>query len=144
ASPPPPPTSAPAVQPASAPNRPAAAPVKRAQSKTRRQSIVHHYPYPYPAYYHGDRSAGWRNPGGVGRFAEYYPAGNQMQIDNSNEHDAVRVATFGDGGVPTRQEQMQAQQIGIQRENSIMRHIDNYARPSYGYGMGVGYFGGFY
>lgn len=144
ASPPPPPTSAPAVQAAPAQGRPASVPVRRTQSKTRRRSIVHHYPYPYPAYYHGDQSAGWRNPGGVGRFAEYYPAGNQMQVDNPNERDPVRVATFGDGGIPSRQQQMEAQQIGIQRENAIQQHIDNYARPAYGYGFGVGYFGGFY
>ena len=34
----------------------------------RRKSIVHHYPYPYPEYYQGERSAGFRNPGGVGRY----------------------------------------------------------------------------
>jgi len=35
---------------------------------------------------------------------------------------------------------MAARQIGIQRSNSIMNHIDNYARPNFG----VGFFGGFY
>jgi len=102
-----------------------------------RRSIVHHYPHPYPEYYHGDQTAGFRNPGGVGRYLEYYPPNNQFQ----ERGDPVRVARFDQGGgAPDRAEQLQAQQIGIQRQNSIMNHIDNYARPSFG----VGYFGGFY
>lgn len=107
------------------------------QQRYLRRSIVHHYPYPYPGYYHSDQTAGFRNPGGVGRYLEYYPAGNQFQETN----DPVRVARFDQGGgAPDRAEQLAAQQIGIQRENSIMNHIDNYARPAFG----VGYFGGFY
>src|SRR4051812_7650963 len=42
----------------------------------RRRSTVHHSPLPYPEYYHGDQSAGFRNPGGVGRYIEYYPPGD--------------------------------------------------------------------
>jgi hypothetical protein len=102
-----------------------------------RRSIVHHYPYPYPGYYHGDDTAGFRNPGGQGRYLEYYPPGNRFQENN----DPVRVAHFDQGGgAPDRAEQLAAQQIGIQRQNSIMNHIDNYARPAFG----IGYFGGFY
>ena len=104
----------------------------------KRKSIVHHYPYPYPEYYHGDQTAGFRNPGNVGRYIEYYPPGNQFQVDAGR--DPVRVATFGGGGVPDRAEQLAAQQIGIQRYNAIQSHIDNYARPAFG----VGYFGGLY
>ena len=100
-----------------------------------RRSIVHHYPYPYPEYYHGDQTAGFRNPGGQGRFLEYYPAGNKFQESG----DPVRVAKF-DTGFGNRQEQLQSIQIGVSRENAIMNHIDSYARPSFG----VGYFGGFY
>ena len=37
-----------------------------------RRSVVHHYPYPYPAYYHGESQAGFRNPEGRGRYAEFY------------------------------------------------------------------------
>ena len=59
-----------------------------------RRSIVHHYPYPYPGYYNNDETAGFRNPGGVGKFAEYYPPGNQFQVQG----DPVRVAQFGVGG----------------------------------------------
>jgi hypothetical protein len=106
----------------------------------RRRSIVHHYPYPYPGYYTSDSTAGFRNPGGVGKFAEYYPPGNQFQVQG----DPVRVAQFGVGGYPSRAEQMQAQQLGISRYNSIQNHIDNYAMPHWGYGFGVGGFGGFW
>jgi hypothetical protein len=52
------------------------------------------------------------------------------------------VARFGGGGVPDRADQRAAQQVGIQRYNSIQGHIDSYARP-YGYGFGFGAFGGF-
>lgn len=107
----------------------------------KRRSIIHHYPYPYPGYYSSDDTAGFRNPGGVGKYAEYYPPGNQFQTQG----DPVRVAQFGvGGGYPSRAEQMQAQQIGISRYNSIQNHIDNYARPAFGYGFGVGGFGGFW
>jgi len=107
----------------------------------RRRSIVHHYPYPYPGYYNNDQTAGFRNPGGVGKYAEYYTPGNQFQVQG----DPVRVAQFGvGGGYPSRAEQMQAQQIGISRNNSLQNHIDNYARPAFGYGFGVGGFGGFW
>lgn len=103
----------------------------------KRKSIVHHYPYPYPEYYHGDQTAGFRNPGSQGRFLEYYPPDNTFQVAG----DPTRVATFDrGGGAPDRAEQLAAQQIGIQRYNAIQSHIDNYARPAFG----VGYFGGLY
>ena len=100
-----------------------------------RKSIVHHYPYPYPSYYHGDQSAGYRNPGHQGRYLEYYPPGNQFQENK----DPVRPARF-DTSFGNRSEQLASQQVGISRYNSIQGHIDNYARPM----MGVGFFGGFY
>ncbi|MBV8314379.1 MAG: hypothetical protein JO034_08300 [Singulisphaera sp.] len=106
----------------------------------RRRSIVHHYPYPYPGYYQDDESAGFRNPGGVGRYAEYYPPGDQFQV----EQDPVKVATFGQGGGPNWDEQRAAQQLGVQKYQAIQQHIDNYARPYFGYGFGAGFFGGFY
>jgi hypothetical protein len=112
----------------------------QAHQTQRRRSIVHHYPYPYPGAYYADDTAGFRNPGGVGRHAEYYPPGDRFQ----NEQDPVRVAQFGQGGYPSRSEQMAAQQIGISRYNSIQRHIDNYAVPHYGFGFGMGGFGGFW
>jgi hypothetical protein len=143
----------PAGQPAApAQGAPAAAPPQRevvhpahvrpqAYYRQQRRSIVQHYPYPYPGYYYNDESAGFRNPGGVGRHAEYYPPGDQFQIP---DRDPVRVAQFGVGGYPSRAEQLQAQQVGISRYNSIQRSIDNYAMPHWGYGFGVGGFGGFW
>jgi hypothetical protein len=104
-------------------------------ARVTRRSIVHHYPLPYPEYYHGDETGGFRNPGGVGRYREYYPPGNQFQEGG----DPVRVAKF-DTGFGNRQEQLQSIQVGVARENAIMNHIDRYARPAFG----VGYFGGFY
>src|SRR5689334_15190663 len=61
-----------------------------------RRSIVHHNPYPYPNFYHNDATAGFRNPGGTGRYREYYPANDQFQLDH--ERDPVRVAHFDQGG----------------------------------------------
>ena len=103
----------------------------------KRRSIVQHYPHPYPEYYHGDSTGGFRNPGGTGRYIEYYPPGNQFQV--SGNQDAVKVATFGGGGVPDRNEQIAAQQVGIARYNAVQGHIDRMAHPSFG----VGFFGGF-
>jgi hypothetical protein len=112
----------------------------QAHQPHRRRSIIHHYPYPYPGAYYADETAGFRNPGGVGRYAEYYPPGDRFQ----NERDPVRVAQFGQGGYPSQADQRAAQQIGISRYNSIQQHIDNYAMPRYGYGFGFGGFGGFW
>jgi len=115
-------------------------------SQYRRRSIVHHYPHPYPEYYHGDQTAGFRNPGGVGRYAEYYSGAGTSgaeaaAVPEQGRPDPVRVARFDQGGgAPDRSEQLSARQIGIQRSNQIMNHIDRYARPNFG----VGFFGGFY
>lgn len=101
--------------------------------RTRRSMVYRH-----PSYYDIQRAAAYANPGGVGRYAEYYPAGVPFQ----QGQDPVRVATFGTGGgYPSRMEQLQAQQIGIQRYNAIQQHIDNYGRPYIGFGYG--FFGGF-
>jgi hypothetical protein len=112
----------------------------QAHQPQRRRSIVHHYPYPYPGAYHDDDTAGFRNPGNVGRHAEYYLPGDRFQV----EQDPVRVARFNQGGYPSRSEQLAAQQVGISRYNSIQGHIDNYAMPRFGYGFGYGGFGGFW
>ena len=112
----------------------------QAHQPQRRRSIVHHYPYPYPGAYNSDETAGFRNPGGVGRYAEYYPPGDRFQVQG----DPVRVAQFGVGGYPSQADQRAAQQLGISRNNSLQQHIDNYAMPHYGYGFGMGGFGGFW
>ena len=106
-----------------------------------RRSIVHHYPYPYPGYYHNDDTAGFRNPGGVGRHAEYYPPGDQFQTQG----DPVRVARFGVGRLP--------QPVGTARGPAgrhLSLQLDPGAHrsdgrcPDFGYGFGVGGFGGFW
>jgi hypothetical protein len=131
------PAPAPAAAPAqAAPGRPQA--WTQAQHP-RRQSIVHHYPYPYPEAYHGDEYGGFRNPGGTGRYLEYYPPGDRFQLSEARAQDPVRVATFGGGGIPDRNEQLAAQQVGIARYNAIQGHIDRMAQPMYGFG----FFGGF-
>jgi hypothetical protein len=113
-----------------------------ARPPIRRRSIVHHYPYPYPEYYYSDARAGFRNPGGEGRYAEYYPAGDRFQLDDPSQRDPVRVAKFDQGGGPNWDEQRAAQYLGVAKYNAIQNHIDNYARA--GWGWGVGGFGGFY
>lgn len=109
----------------------------------RRRSIAQHYPYPYPGAYHGDATGGFRNPGGVGRYAEYYPPGDRFQ---SGGTDPVTVAKFDQGGgAPDRQEQIQAYNAGTARYNAIQSHIDRYgSRMYFGYGFGMGGFGGFW
>jgi len=77
----------------------------QAHKPHRRRSIVHHYPYPYPGAYYNDDTAGFRNPGNVGRHAEYYLPGDRFQV----EQDPVRVAQFNKGGYPSRSEQLAAE-----------------------------------
>jgi hypothetical protein len=106
-----------------------------------RRSVVQHYAYPYPAYYHGDAGAGFRDPESRGRYAEFYTP----EDTSTRGHDPTQVASFArSNGAPDRAEQISAYNAGTQRYNAIQRHIDSYARPYFGYGMGVGGFGGFW
>lgn len=105
------------------------------------RTILRHNPVPkrtsYNSHYSTGGSAGYANPGGVGRFAEYY---DQNTLAPPVDYHATPVARFDSGGGPDRAEQMQAQQLGIQRANSIQNHIDAYGRPiGLGYGFGFGY-----
>lgn len=113
----------------------------QAHYQHQRRSVVHHYPYPYPEYYHGDRDGGFRDPGGRGRYAEFYTPEDLA----TKGHDPTQVATFAkSNGAPDRNEQIQAYNAGTQRYNAIQRSIDNYARPYWGMGFGAGGFGGFW
>lgn len=98
------------------------------------QSVLRHNPWPYaPA---PNRDFGFRNPGGVGRTAEYYPPGDRFQ----NDSPRVITAQIGNGGQPDRQEQIQAYNAGTARYNALQSHIDSYAHPfGFGYGFGLGY-----
>jgi hypothetical protein len=129
-----------AQAPAPSQPRPAEAKAPAPMQPYKRRSIVHHYPHPYPEMYHGDSRAGFRNPGGTGRYLEYYPAGDRFQANIERGDDPVRPAQFGGGGIPDRNEQLAAQQLGVAKYNAIQGHIDNMARPAFGYG----FFGGFY
>jgi len=136
---------------ATAPNAPAQTPKQRTAHPP-----PHHPPHPagaaadsrnHPSYssvirhrtpqYPVDSSYGYRNPGGVGRFEEYYPPGNQFQ---NGGRDPVRAATFGAGAGYDIQEQAMATQVGVSRYNALQQHMDNFSRPvgMWGWGMGWG------
>lgn len=110
----------------------------------RRRSAVHYNRFPYPEAYADDSRGGFRNPGGVGRGLMWYPPNNQFS--GATGRDPVRVAQFmnSPSPFPTISENIAAQSLGVQKYNALQQHIDNYARPYFGYGLGMGYFGGFY
>ena len=85
--------------------------------------------------YNSSRDANWgfRNPGGVGKFAEYYPPNNQFQ---NGGRDPVAHAGF-DQNIPVGsiQEQAMATQVGTQRYSAMQQHMDNFARPMGFYGF---------
>ena len=94
----------------------------------------------YRGYSDDDSTGGYRNPGGVGRSAEWYPAGNRFQSDPLPISHTASFDT--NSGAPNRQEQLAAQQAGVAQYNALQSHIDRYAGPYYG--LGVGYYGGLY
>lgn len=83
-------------------------------------------------------NAGFRNPGNVGRTAEYYPPGDQFQNPEAagSRHITARI---GNGGVPDRAEQIAAFNAGTSRYNALQTHIDRYGRPMGGFGFGFGF-----
>jgi hypothetical protein len=97
-------------------------------------------PQPPPRRGEDDSDYGFRNPGGIGRYSEYYPPGNQFQ----SGRDPVRVASFDNGPAShSFQSQMQAQMVGNARTRTLNQHIDNYSSPMrFGWGFGFGGFGG--
>jgi hypothetical protein len=111
------------------------------------RSIVRHNPLPpatsYRSYYpyqnrtsstNGER--GFANPGGVGRYAEYY---NENTPRSQVDQHPVPVARFDSGGGPTRADQVAAVQVGQQRARNIQDNINVYGRPYGAYGAGFGY-----
>ena len=83
------------------------------------------------------------NPGNIGRHAEYYTAFTPL---NGYVPHSLPPATFGNGGLPTREQQIEAVRVGAYRGAMIQNHIDAYGRPigfgyfglGYGYGYGLG------
>lgn len=81
-------------------------------------------------------SYGVRNPGGVGRYAEYYPPGNQFQNANPTH---ITARTGVGGGAPSLADQRAAQAVGTATYSALQTHIDTYGRPMMGFGMGFGF-----
>lgn len=82
-----------------------------------------------------NRDYGFRNPGGVGRRAEYYPPGDRFQNDSPRRV----TARIGNGGQPDRAEQLQAQAVGGANYGRLQSHIDRYGSPRFGFGYGFGF-----
>ncbi len=80
------------------------------------------------------------NPGGVGKYSEYYTANTPM---NGYYGPRNHLATFGNGGALTRAEQINTFQAGQFRAQNIQNNINAYGRPvGFGFGYGFGGYGG--
>ena len=76
------------------------------------------------------------NPGGVGRYAEYYTANTLApQVD----FHAKAPPRFDRGAGPDRAAQVAAFQVGQQRTANIQNNINAYGRPYGAYGAGFGF-----
>ncbi|WZO96415.1 hypothetical protein EP7_003408 [Isosphaeraceae bacterium EP7] len=106
------------------------------------RSVIRHNPLNERYSYGGtqdDQAPGYRNPGGVGRNAEFYPAGDRFQ----NEGAKLKAAQFDQGPAATqRSAQIASYNAGTQRYNAIQGSINSYARPNFGIGFGGGVFYG--
>lgn len=95
-------------------------------------------PYSYRSHAPANQEAGFRNPGGVGRRAEYYPPGDQFQVQVPTTAPHV-TARIGLGGVPDRNEQLRSQSVGTAYYGMLQNHIDMYGSPRFGFGFGFGW-----
>lgn len=95
---------------------------------------------PHQPSHSRDGEYGFRNPGGVGRYEEFYPPGNTFESGGTGP---TRVARFDNGNDSTsRSMQLQSQSIGNARTQTLNQQIDSLARPiGLGYGYGFGGFG---
>lgn len=128
-----------------APDDPPARPAARKAAPARRISYAE-LPPQHPSIlrvkpWHEDyipedqKSYAFRNPGGVGRRAEYYPPNNRFQND-SPRHVTARI---GLGGQPDRNEQLRSQAVGTAYYGMLQQHIDRYGSPRFGFGFGFGW-----
>jgi hypothetical protein len=87
-----------------------------------------------PRYSYNENNYGVRNPGGVGRYAEYYPPGDMFQ---NGGHDPTPRAGF-DQNLPVGSidQQAMATQVGTQKYSVMQQHLDNFSRPLGFYGFG--------
>ena len=113
------------------------------------RSIMRHNPLPQRNLYQADpayggsptQTSGHYSNAGVGRISEYY---DDRTLNPAPDRHPVPVAQFGNGGIPDRNEQMRAQQLGEQRTANIQSNINAYGRPygamgaGFGYGLGLG------
>ncbi len=106
------------------------------------RSIVRHNPLPYRSSFgsyrrgYSEGGSGYANPGGVGRYSEYYdPNTPTSQVDLH----PMPVARFDSGGGPDRAEQIAAYEAGTARSGNLQRHIDAYGAPYGAFGAGFGY-----
>jgi hypothetical protein len=76
------------------------------------------------------------NPGGVGRFSEYYTANT---LSGSPGMHQAYLARFDRGGGPDRAEQIAAFRAGQMRTANIQNNINAYGRPYGAYGAGFGF-----
>ena len=83
-----------------------------------------------------DERGRYANPGGVGRYAEYYTANTPTSQYERQPRPAARI---GNGGVPDRASQIAAFQAGQMRTRNIQNNINTYGRPYAAYGFGLGY-----
>ncbi len=94
------------------------------------RTIVRHRDLPYRD---SDSGFGFRNPGGVGRFGEFMPPGDEFQ----NPGRARVAATFsGTNGVVSRDQQIQMAAVGNAQNQTMYNHMAAYARPMGFYGFG--------
>ena len=119
-------------------------PAHRDTQATARRTILRQNPSPRstsyranPPYQSGPSSTrGFSNPGGVGRYAEYYTANTpNSQVDLHPQP----TGRFDFGGGPDRSQQIAAAQAGQQRARNIQDNINAYGRPYGAYGAGLGY-----
>jgi hypothetical protein len=76
------------------------------------------------------------NPGGVGRYAEYYTSRTPT---SQLELHGMPQTRFDRGGGPDRAEQIAAFRAGQQRTANIQNNLNAYGRPYIAYGAGFGY-----
>jgi hypothetical protein len=77
------------------------------------------------------------NPGGVGRYAEYYTDNTLSAAPPVAQ--ARSQPRFDKGPGPTRADQLAAFQAGQQRTRNIQNNINAYGRPYGAYGAGFGF-----
>ncbi len=109
--------------------------IARATPPARRASAG---PVDYPTSRRDSQSSQgqFANPGGVGRYGEFYTANTPTsQLDLH----AIPPSRFDRGGGPDRASQVASFRAGQQRTANIQNNINAYGRPYGAYGAGFGF-----